>query len=90
MKVSQKDDFFIGTPDRSSLSHGHVRMLSLYTDFCSGFDISMYFLTASSAILLLTSQVTIWIRVRITYARFWPSFTLEFIGFFAIFYAVSM
>ena len=78
VKVSLKDYFFIGTPERSSLSHGHVHMLSLCTDFCSGFDIFMYFLTASSAILL---QVTIWIRVRITYARFWPSFTLEFIVF---------
>ena len=90
VKVSLKDDFFIGTPDRSSLSHGHVHMLSLCTDFCSGFDIFMYFLTASSAILLLTSQVTIWIRVRITYARFWLSFTLEFIVFCKFFCCVNV
>ena len=90
VKVSLKDDFFIGTPDRSSLSHGHVHMLSLCTDFCSGFDIFMYFLTASSAILLLTSQVTIWIRVGITYARFWLSFTLEFIVFCKFFCCVNV
>ena len=43
VKVNLKDDFFIGTPDRSSLSHGHVHMLSLCTDFCSGFDIFYVF-----------------------------------------------